>query len=92
MSYTYFSKEDGEKLFEEFGGTATNTGSVEAQIALFTRRIEHLNEHLKQFKKDHTTRRSLLRLVGKRRKLQAYLKRKDIVKYRLLIAKLGLRR
>ncbi len=92
MALTYLDNKGKQELFKEFGGTETNTGSSEAQIALFTRRIAHLTEHLKEHKKDHSTRRSLIALVGKRRKLQAYLKRTDITRYRAINAKLGLRR
>lgn len=89
---TYLSIEDKKKIFEEFGGSENNSGSTEAQLALFTKRIAHLSEHLKKNKKDHVTRRSLLRLVGKRRKFLNYLKRKDINRYREIISKLGLRK
>ncbi|HRI26555.1 MAG TPA: 30S ribosomal protein S15 [Chitinophagales bacterium] len=92
MGYTYISSEEQAKLFENFGGTATNTGSADAQIALFTRRIAHLSKHLQEHKKDHSTRRALLRLVGQRRKLLAYIKRKDINRYRALIQSLDLRK
>lgn len=70
----------------------TDTGSPEVQIALLTHRINHLNEHLKTHKKDHHSRRGLLKMVGQRRNLLAYLKKKDIEAYRELIAKLGLRK
>lgn len=92
MSIKALTKEDKQNLFKEYGGSTENSGSVEAQVALFTKRIEHLTAHLKVHKKDHSTRRSLVLMVGKRRKFLAYLKRKDINKYRALIAKLGLRR
>lgn len=92
MSYTYLSKETKQDLFSEFGGDANNTGSVEGQIALFTKRILYLSEHLKSHKKDHGTRRSLVKLVGKRRRFLAYLKSKDITRYRAILAKLGLRK
>jgi small subunit ribosomal protein S15 len=70
----------------------TDTGSPEVQIALLTERINHLTEHLKVHKKDHHSRRGLLMLVGKRRRLLDYLKGIDIERYRALIAKLGIRR
>ena len=70
----------------------TDTGSPEVQIALLTERINHLTEHLKVHKKDHHTRRGLLTLVGRRRRLLDYLRRNDVERYRALIAKLGLRR
>lgn len=70
----------------------TDTGSPEVQVALLTERIEHLTEHLKVHKKDHHSRRGLLMLVGRRRRLLDYLRRNDVDRYRALIAKLGLRR
>ncbi len=88
----YLKKEKIEEIFKEYGGDANNTGSVEGQIALFTFRIKELSEHLKQNRKDHSCRRSLLRLVGQRRKLLRYLAKKDITKYRALIEKLGIRK
>jgi len=70
----------------------TDTGSPEVQVALLTERINHLTEHLKFHKKDHHSRRGLLMLVGRRRRLLDYLRRNDVERYRALIAKLGLRR
>ena len=70
----------------------TDTGSPEVQIALLTERIDHLTEHLKVHKKDHHSRRGLLMIVGRRRRLLDYLRRNDVERYRALIAKLGLRR
>ena len=70
----------------------TDTGSPEVQVALLTKRINHLTEHMKRHKKDYHTRLGLLKLVGKRRRLLDYLKRKDLESYRELIAQLGLRR
>ena len=72
--------------------TIADTGSAEGQVALFTFRIKHLTEHLKINKKDLATQRSLVRLVGKRRKMLDYLKKKEIERYRAIIAKLGLRK
>ena len=69
-----------------------DTGSPEVQIALLTERINHLNEHLKQHKKDHHSRRGLLKLVGRRKRLQAYLRNNDVERYRAINARLGLRR
>jgi len=71
---------------------SANTGSTEGQIALFTHRINHLTEHLKINKKDHSSRRGLLKLVGKRRRLLNYLMKNDIEKYRELIKELGIRK
>jgi len=88
----YITKEEKEKIFEEYGGNKTNSGSTEAQIALFTQKIAGLSEHLKLNKKDHSCRRTLLTLVGKRKRHLQYLSQKDITKYRELIEKLGLRK
>lgn len=87
----YLSNEKKEEIFKEYGGDSKNTGSTEGQIALFTYRIQELSKHLHSFKKDHATRRSLLMMVGKRKRLLEYLQRKDITKYRELIKKLGIR-
>lgn len=88
----YLTKEQKEGIFNEFGGAKTNSGSIEAQIALFTHRIEGLSNHLKENRKDHSCRRTLLTLVGKRKRYLQYLSKKDITKYRALIEKLGLRK
>ena len=87
----YLTKEKVEEIFQEYGGGAKNTGSVEGQIALFTYRIEGLSNHLKENKKDHSCRRTLLTLVGKRKRLLRYLEKNDITRYRELIKKLGIR-
>jgi small subunit ribosomal protein S15 len=76
----------------EYRTHETDTGSPEVQIALLTDRINHLTEHLKVHKKDHHSRRGLLMLVGKRRRLLKYLRSQDVERYRTLIARLGLRR
>ncbi|MCF8303566.1 MAG: 30S ribosomal protein S15 [Bacteroidales bacterium] len=88
----YLDKEKKHELFENYGGAKANSGSAEGQIALFTRRIEHLTGHLKGNKKDLNTRRSLVKMVGKRRRLLDYLKHKDIERYRAIIKKLGIRK
>ena len=88
----YLTQEKKTEIFTDFGGNEKNTGSVEGQIALFTFRISSLSEHLKVNKKDHSCRRSLLKMVGKRRSLLNYLAKKDIQGYRALIKKLGLRK
>ena len=88
----YLTKEKKEEIFAEFGASSKDTGSAEGQIALFSYRIDHLTGHLKQNKKDHNTERSLITLVGKRRKLLNYLKQTDIARYRVIIEKLGLRK
>ena len=81
-----------EELVIQYGGDAKNTGATEAQVAIFTYRINQLSEHLKKNKKDHSCRRSLLMMVGKRRNLLKYLTKKDIMLYRSLIERLGLRK
>ena len=88
----YLTKEKKAEIFKEFGGSETNTGSTEAQIALFTYRIKSLSNHLNQNRKDHSCRKALLTLVGKRRRLLQYLAKKDIQKYRDLTEQLGIRR
>lgn len=88
----YLQPEKKQELFEKYGKTAADTGSPESQVALFTYRIAHLTEHVKNNKKDVVTRRSLLRLVGKRRQILDYLKEIDIERYRKIVKELGLRR
>src|SRR4051812_45872350 len=80
------------EVVQQFGKTAEDTGSPEVQIALLTRRINHLTEHLREHKHDHHSRRGLLMLVGQRRRLLNYLQRKELDRYRGLIQELGLRR
>ena len=87
----YLPKEKKAEIFKQYGGAEGNTGSTEGQIALFTFRIKELSSHLQNNRKDHSCRRTLLTLVGKRRKLLRYLAGKDIVKYRELIKELGIR-
>lgn len=86
------TNERKKEIFAEFGGAETNTGSVEAQVALFTERILHLTEHVKKNRKDFSNTKSLTKMVGKRRKLLKYLSSRDILKYRELIKKLNIRR
>ncbi len=88
----YLTKETKQEIFKKHGKSATNTGSSEGQIALFTFRINHLTEHLKKNRKDFNTERSLVKLVGKRRSLLDYLKATDISRYRAIIKELGLRK
>ncbi len=88
----YLTTAKKEEIFKEHAGSAKNTGSIEGQIALYTFRISALSQHLNANKKDHSCRRSLLTLVGKRKSLLKYLAKKDIQKYRDLIEKLGLRK
>ena len=89
---SYISSEKKLELFSSYGKSNNDTGSPESQVALFSYRISHLTQHLKQHKKDFNTQRSLLRLVGKRRSLLDYLKRVDIERYRAIIKSLGLRK
>ena len=86
------TSEEKKEIFKKYGKAGDDTGSPEAQIALFTERINRLTNHLKEHKQDHSTRLGLLRLVGKRRKLLDYLMQKDIEAYRKLIAELGIRK
>jgi small subunit ribosomal protein S15 len=88
----YLTSEVKKNIFAENGKTTNDTGSAESQIALFTYRIQHLTEHLKTYKNDHGTQRSLVMLVGKRRSLLQYLKKKDIERYREIIKKLNIRK
>jgi small subunit ribosomal protein S15 len=85
------SKERKQELIAQYGKNATDSGSAEVQVAILTERIRELTEHLKIHKKDHHTRRGLLMLVGKRRRLLTYIKRNDVVAYRALIARLSIR-
>ncbi|MCI4410986.1 MAG: 30S ribosomal protein S15 [Thiotrichales bacterium] len=86
------SKEQTAAIIAEYGTVANDTGSPEVQVALMTTRIVQLTEHFKEHKKDHHSRRGLLRLVSQRRKLLDYLNRKDHERYKALIARLGLRK
>ena len=88
----YLDKAKKEEIFGQYGKTATDNGSAESQIALFTYRIAHLTEHVKKNHKDFATTRSLTRLVGKRRRLLDYLYDRDVERYRAIIKALGLRR
>ena len=83
---------DKETILREYATAEGDTGSPEVQVALLTARINHLTEHLRTHKKDHHSRRGLLQLVGRRRRLLAYLQKNDVERYRSLIARLGLRR
>lgn len=88
----YLSAEKKKEIFAKYGKSDVDTGSTEAQIALFSTRILHLTEHLKVNRKDYSTERALKIMVGKRRSLLDYLKKKDIIRYRSLIKELGIRR
>lgn len=84
--------QDTATIIAEFGKHPTDTGSPEVQVALLSERINHLTEHLKVHKGDHHSRRGLLMLVGQRRRLLDYLRKKDVERYRQVVSKLGLRR
>ena len=86
------TKEKKESIFKEFGGSATNTGSIEGQIAQLTERISQISEHLQQNKKDFSTHRGLMIMVGKRKSLLNYLQKHNLTGYRQLIEKLGIRK
>lgn len=88
----YLTKEKKAGLFKEFGGSETNTGSIEAQIALLTERINGIANHMKVNKKDFSSNRGLLKMVGRRKRLLSYLSQTDLEGYRALIGKLGLRK
>jgi small subunit ribosomal protein S15 len=88
----YLATEVKKKIFKEHGGSEKNTGSAEGQVALFSHRIKHLTEHLKENRKDFVTQRSLLNLVGKRKHLLDYIKQKDINRYRAIVKTLDLRK
>lgn len=86
------TKEDRLEIITQHARSAGDTGSAEVQVAVLTRRIGDLTEHLRLHKQDHHSRRGLLKLVGRRRRLLEYLRQRDVERYRELIAKLGLRR
>lgn len=88
----YLDQAKKQEIFTQYGKSMTDTGSAESQIALFTYRIKHLTEHLKQNHKDFATARSLTKLVGRRRKMLKYLYENDITRYRAIVKALGLRK
>ena len=88
----YLTKERKKEIFKKYGKSEHDTGSIEGQIALFTERIAHLTEHMKRNRKDFATERSLVLLVGKRRRLLDYLIKNDIERYRSIIKELGIRK
>lgn len=88
----HLTKEKKQSIFKKYGTSITDTGSTEAQLALFSERIKHLTEHLKKNKNDTHTERSLILLVGKRKRLLKYLQKKDINRYRTVITELGIRK
>ena len=88
----YLTKEKQAKFFADFSGSATNTGSIEGQIAVLTERISQISKHLQENKKDFSTNRGLMQMVGKRKRLLTYLSKHNLTSYRDLIQKLGLRK
>ena len=88
----YLTAEKRAKIFETYGGSAANTGSIEGQVALLTERIAALSSHLQQNKKDFSTHRGLMKMVGQRKRLLTYLSKTNLQGYRQLIEKLGLRK
>lgn len=90
MSYLTTEKKAG--IFSDFGESATNTGSIEAQVAMLTERINHISDHLKTNKKDFSSQRGLMQMVGKRKRLLTYMSKHNLAGYRSLIEKLGLRK
>lgn len=86
------SRDGKTELIATYRTHASDTGSPEVQIALLTRRIEHLTDHFKAHAKDHHSRQGLLRMIGKRRRLLKYLREKDVERYQQIIARLGLRK
>ena len=89
---SHFTAEKKANIFKNFGGQETNTGSIEAQIAMLTERINHISGHLKQNKKDFSTNRGLMSMVGRRKRLLTYLSNNNLESDRGLIEKLGLRK
>jgi small subunit ribosomal protein S15 len=88
----YLTAEQKSDIFTKFGGSAQNTGSIEAQIALITQRISHISNHLQANPKDFATHRGLMHLVGQRKRLLTYLQKNNLQRYRSLIESLGLRK
>jgi small subunit ribosomal protein S15 len=89
---SYLTSESKAKYFSDYGGNAANTGSIEAQVAILTEKINHISEHLENHKKDFNTQRGLMQMVGKRKSLLSYLSKHNLTGYRELIEKLGLRK
>ncbi len=88
----HLTTEKKAAIFTNFGGSASNTGSIEGQVALLTERINHISNHLKTNKKDFSSQRGLMMMVGQRKRLLTYLSKHDLTGYRSLIEKLGLRK
>jgi small subunit ribosomal protein S15 len=89
---SHFTAEAKKNIFQTYGASEKNTGSIEAQVAMLTERINHISAHIKQNKKDFNSNRGLIMMVGRRKRLLQYLAKKDINLYRSLIEKLGLRK
>lgn len=89
---SYLTTERRAEIFTQYGGSAQNTGSIEGQVALITERILGISKHLQSNKKDFSTQRGLMKLVGQRKSLLAYMQKTDLAGYRALIEKLGLRK
>ena len=89
---SYLTKEKKVTIFTTYGGKATNTGSIEGQIAMLTEKINHISNHLKVNKKDFSSQRGLMQMVGKRKRLLTYMSKHNLSGYRSLIEKLGLRK
>ena len=89
---SYLTTEKKANIFAEYGSSATNTGSIDAQVAMLTQRINHISDHLKLNKKDFSTQRGLMQMVGKRKRLLTYMSKHNLTGYRSLIEKLGLRK
>ena len=89
---SHFTAEKKANIFKNFGGQEANTGSIEAQIAMLTERINHISSHLKTNKKDFSSNRGLMAMVGRRKRMLQYLSHKNLTSYRSLIEKLGLRK
>jgi small subunit ribosomal protein S15 len=90
---SHFTTEQKVNIFKEFGGNEKNTGSIEAQVAMLTQRINHISQHLKSGnKKDFSSNRGLMKMVGQRKRQLQYLSRTNLASYRALIEKLGLRK
>jgi small subunit ribosomal protein S15 len=92
MQMSQFTAEKKANIFKTYGGSEKNTGSIEAQIALLTERIKHISNHLKSNKKDFSSNRGLMQMVGRRKRLLQYLSNNNLESYRSLIEKLGIRK
>ena len=89
---SYLTTEKKANIFSEYGAAVANTGSIEAQVAMLTEKINHISDHLRTNKKDFSTQRGLMQMVGKRKRLLTYLSKHNLTGYRSLIGKLGLRK